>query len=487
MLWSVVAACTFIAMMVGVATFSLDITGLVVAGVALLLCEVILWMVVSERAEMQWTLFAASFAMLPVTDLRLPMGGLFVPVAAFFAVLAMGITSARWLVTRDWRLEDHGILFSLALILLGWTLSLTVAKLPDLSVPLLLKWIFHSVLFVMLMSFRNRVWHYRTVLTLILVTGALSVYGLFEHVVSEAYDLNFYAGVGTRSATGQHLALVLPLALGVAMIRRLSWPVRLSVWMAAGVSLAALIFTYSRNGWVSVMIAILVVALSGRRTGRQGAVALSLALCVFLYLGYLAPEGIQSRFWSTFLVQESRDSAITNAQRLRQQARAVKVILDHPITGVGLGNYVSSIDWYQFQLNRRTSPAGAVPHNFYLTSWAEGGVFVFAGLIGLLYFVAKRVLRGIRECAGTIGADLLRGALGSLVSLFMLLIFTDDFNSILVWTLLGLAVSGAHAWAGHGSEDVADASVRHLKRLSSARRRFGVRAPSSVERMGSTS
>lgn len=488
MMWWVGAGCALVGIMVGAATFFLDMVGLVGVGIGLLLCCAIGWAVLPERAGIEWALFAASFAMLPFADLRLPMGGLSVPVSAFFAVLAMGMTFARFVVTRDWRLEDHGILFSLVLVLLGNVFSLAVAGYPEGGAPDLVKWLFHSLLFICLMSFRNRVWHLRTVVTLILVTGALSAYGLFEHSVRGSYDLNFYTGVASRSATGQHLALVLPFALSVAMIRQLSWPVRLLIWVSTGASLAALALTYSRNGWLAVATALMIMTLSTRRIGIKGIVTLSVVALGFLYLGYLAPEGIQDRFWSTFSVQESRHSAVTNAGRIRLQAEALKVILEHPIAGVGLGNYANAIPWYLFSEGVvGTPPHAAYPHDFYLLVWAEGGVFAFAGFIGMLYFVTKRVLRGLRESAGPIGPDLLRGALGSLVSLFMVLFLADEFNTILMWAVLGLAVSGAHAWAVHGSENVANENARYVKSAPLARKSFGVAAPSSLQRTRSTS
>lgn len=487
MMWWVGAGCVLVGMMVGAATFFLDLVGLVAVGVVLLLCGAIGLAFLPGRAGVEWTLFAASFAMLPVTDLRLPIGGLSVPVAAFFAVLAMGITCVRLVAARDWRLEDPGILFSLALILIGCTLSVISAKHPDLSVPMLLKWFFHSLLFVMLMSLRNRVSHLWTALTLVLVTGALSIYGLSEHVASGDYDLNFYAGVGSRSATGQHLALVLPLALGVGMLRQLSWPVRLLVWAATGVSLVALTFSYSRGGWLATVTALVIMALSRRRIEIRGVMILSIVAIGLLYLGYLAPQGLQDRFWSIFSVQESQDLSVTNAGRLQRQAEAVKVILAHPILGVGLGNYPFSIAWYKFVSGPvRDPPRGANPHDFYLSIWAEGGAFAFAGFIGMLYFVTKRVLRGLRESTGPIGPNVLRTMLGSLVALCTFLFFSDDFNNILVWTILGLAVSGAHAWAGQGSEAAAERGSPSAERSSVCRREPSRRIHSPGERVGST-
>lgn len=481
--WWIGVGCALVGLMIGTATFFLGTTGLVIAGLGLLLFGIILWMFPSERTGMEWVLFAASFALSPFADFRLPMGDLSVPTSAFFAALAVTITCARFVVTREQRLEGRGILLSLALILIGYTLSFIAALRPELGVPLLAKWLFHSLVFVTLMSLSNRVPHLWIALTLVLMTGALSVYGLFEYFAKGSYELNFYAGVkGTRQATAQHVALVLPLAVGVGMIRHLSWPVRLLVWAATGASLAALSLSYSRGGWVAVVIALVVMALSRHRIEVREVLILSLAAIAVLYLGYLAPQTVQDRFWSSFSLQESRDSSVTNVGRLQRKVEAIKVITNHPFLGIGIGNYPLVVPWYKVISGQVGSgiPRAGNPHDSYLLTWAEGGILAFVGFVGMLYFVTARTLRGARESVGPIGPNVLRGAVGSLVALVTFLFFSDDFNHLLVWTILGLAVSGAHVWTVEGSDAAAERGCPSAERFSICRREASRRTHSSV-------
>lgn len=428
---------------VGTITYLLDSVGLIALGLILALCFVVLWALGPHRMGVLWVIFVASFVLLPFSEIRVAVGTLMIPLAAFFSVLPIGIMCLRFLVTRDMRLEDRGILISVALLLFGNTLSLMVAQAPELSGWLLLKWFFHSVLFVFLMAFREKVWYVRTLLTLVLVTGGLSAYGLFEYAHSNAAsEVNFYAGVGTRSVTGHHLALVLPLAMGLGMARELSSPARLSVWTSIGLSLIALPFTYNRSSWVAVLLGYFVLG-----TGRRRVLVLSLIGLCILVLGYVGPQEVVDRFWSIFSVEEDiRRTSITNAGRLESQWRGFKMILDHPFFGVGIGNFARNVPG-------NIHDAFKNPHDFYLTTWAEGGVVAFLGLLGVFYFVTRRVLRGLRETTGSMEENLLRGALGSLASLFTLAFFTDDLNFILVWTILGLSVSATHLWVAERHED----------------------------------
>lgn len=439
----------------GVTTFYLGSIGLAVVCVLVLLSGGVIWLLEPRRMEILWVIIVVSFVFLPFGELRVPVGPLSVPIPAFLCALAMGILCVRFLATRDLRIEDRGIFVSLGLVLLANALSLTVAKDLELGMWTLAKWSFHAMLLVFLMSMRERVWHLRAVLALILVTGALSAYGLFDYLTIRSYDLNFYAGVGTRTATGLHLSLVLPLAVGMAMVRRFSLPMRLLLWAATGISATALVFTFSRTAWLSMLAALLVLGMSGRRVA-----ALSLFGIGLIYLGYLSPVEVQERFWSTFSIQESRNPEITNALRLRLQSLAIKVISEHPIRGVGLANFALQVPWYLYTPSHQR---GSIPFNFYLAVWAEGGVFAFLGFLGMLFLMGKRVFRGLSRATDGIGDGVLRGLLGAFMSLLIFFLFSDDFNNIVVWTILGLVVSGARLWTTWGRVEGAYAGAPHVE------------------------
>lgn len=440
---------------IGVTTFYLDSVGLAVVCVLVLLSGGVMWLLEPRRMEMLWVIIIVSFAFLPFGEIRVPVGPLSVPIPAFLCALAMGILSVRFLVTRDFRFEERGIFVSLGLVLLANAMSLAVAKEPELGMWALAKWSFHAMLLVFLMSMRERVWHLRAVLALILVTGALSAFGLFDYLTNRSYDLNFYAGVGTRTATGLHLSLVLPLGVGMAMVRQFSSPMRLLLWAATGASATALVFTYSRSAWLSVLAALLVLAMSGGRVA-----ALSLFGIGLIYMGYLSPIEVQERFWSIFSIQESPNPEITNALRLRLQSLAISVITEHPIRGVGLANFALQVPWY---LYTPSYPKASIPFNFYLSVWAECGVFAFLGFLGMLSLIGKRVLRGLSTATDAIGDGVIRGSLGAFTSLLIFFLFSDDFNNIVVWTILGLVVSGARLWSTQGRVDGAYGGVPHLE------------------------
>lgn len=396
------------------------------------------------RTEAVWVIFVASFALLPFDSMRVLVGVLHVPIAAGLGLVAMVIVCARLVLSHEPVDVDWRILLGLTMMLVGNGLSVAVAKMPDLSLWLLAKWLFHSVLFIFLLGLQDRVWHLRAILTLVFVTGALSAYGVHEYLQSESWDVNFYAGIGTRNATGLHIALVLPMGLALAVTRAIPWWVRWVLWGATAASLIALVFTYNRAAWLAVLAALVVLVL----TGRRPATLLLLAIAI-VFLGYLGPPGVQERFWSIFSLQESHNSAVTNALRLRLQTLGVHVIMDHPFLGVGLGNFVLEVPWYQYNF---LSLNANVPHNFYLRVWAEGGLLAFVGFLTTAVLSLRRVLRGLSESRKPIGQAVLKGTLASHVALFLFLLFSDDFNNILAWTILGLGAAATRLWVSEPLE-----------------------------------
>jgi O-antigen ligase len=124
--------------------------------------------------------------------------------------------------------------------------------------------------------------------------------------------------------------------------------------------------------------------------------------------------------------------------------QALSVIEENPFVGTGLGNYVTVIPWYAY--NPEATRYGAVPHNIYLLVWAEGGLFALMGLLGFLGTIGSQLLRALRSTTVPASRTMLIGLLGSWTAVVTFMIFGDDFNHLLVWTALGLGISGARIW-----------------------------------------
>ncbi|NTU67081.1 MAG: O-antigen ligase family protein [Candidatus Moranbacteria bacterium] len=125
------------------------------------------------------------------------------------------------------------------------------------------------------------------------------------------------------------LGMLIPMALGLYMNSRKT---------IYAIILTALILTdmltFSRGGYLGlVAAAIALVALFWRNISSRYKLGM-IFLSVALFLVMIIPGPISSRFISSFDLNEG-----SNAGRLKIWKEAGEVILEHPLFGVGLGNY----------------------------------------------------------------------------------------------------------------------------------------------------
>ena len=80
---------------------------------------------------------------------------------------------------------------------------------------------------------------------------------------------------------------------------------------------------------------------------------------------------------------ENPQNSIT--QRINYWRTAISIIKDHPILGVGPGNFQEVFLKYKVGLSTNTRYA----HNIFLQMWAEAGILGFAGIVFLITSIFK--------------------------------------------------------------------------------------------------
>ena len=142
--------------------------------------------------------------------------------------------------------------------------------------------------------------------------------------------------------------------------------------------------------------------------------------------------------------------------RLTEMLAAWTVFVDHPILGVGPGQYapVYSEDYMNnpdiaFKMIDRPRRA----HNLYFELAAETGIFgiaFFLGLVGLIevrLWRAWRRWKGVREDLSSLAAGFFLAVLGYLISALFLHLSYQRYY----WLLLGLAAAALHVLAAEES------------------------------------
>ena len=164
-----------------------------------------------------------------------------------------------------------------------------------------------------------------------------------------------------------------------------------AVASAGGIVAAALFASWSRGAWLGFAVSLVVMLVAWPRRALKGiALALALAaLCFALWSAGLLPRSVVSRITTAatdlFSFNDVRGANFTPTnfaviERLAHWQAAVGMAQDHPLFGVGLGNY--AIRYADYHLINWEAPLGHA-HNQYLNFLAETGV---VGLAAYLAF-----------------------------------------------------------------------------------------------------
>ncbi len=187
---------------------------------------------------------------------------------------------------------------------------------------------------------------------------------------------------------------LLPLMLTMAFLSRVRL-LRLVCALAFVFGAAAMLLTYSRAGWTSfgVSSALLLVVIPKRRWHPGFGTALLLVVVASFVLVVLAATPLYSRV-ATRLTEDDQGAG---RSRLPLATASVDLIAQHPLTGVGLGNYKFASPIVADERGVLLLEAGdGLPmrvHNLALLTAAELGV---PGLLLLMTLIGLFLAHGVR-------------------------------------------------------------------------------------------
>jgi O-antigen ligase len=229
---------------------------------------------------------------------------------------------------------------------------------------------------------------------------------------------------GTFDDPNVYGAFLVPIAIAafVASVEGWGWGRRLH-WAAFLVIGLNVVLTFSRAAWGAAAAGIVVAALAlswrdlhrGRRVPARywTGLALSSTVAAALVLGVVAAgEG-------DFLKQRAQLQSY-DTDRFASQSENLQLFLEHPL-GLGPGNSRDAV--------------GLSPHNVFLRTASENGVFGVAALVGILLLSAWRSI----QCAVRDPDDRTAIVLFAWVTTFCLhSLVIDSLHWRHVWMLLGL-------------------------------------------------
>jgi O-antigen ligase len=179
--------------------------------------------------------------------------------------------------------------------------------------------------------------------------------------------------------------LTLPLCLALALTTGSNW--KKVTWIVMMLAMIYAVFlTASRDGAIALAVVVLMFVWRFGIKGRRVSVILLIALAAFVFWIYSA-NLLKTRFGQTDASPTTRSQtseAYLSAQnRLQLLTQSLRITAEHPVRGVGPGNFPIVSGWF-------------VTHNTYTQISAEGGILALL-LYVLVFWHAFANLRRIRK------------------------------------------------------------------------------------------
>ena len=287
------------------------------------------------------------------------------------------------------------------------------------------------------------------VMIILRFTGMPStIWGLPAHIHIDNDPKEGFMRIGGTVGSSNFAAAYLSISLTCAASVLFTNLGRLYKWLATAVlclGSIALILTFSRGGWLALMLSLaLLCFVTWRRRGLSLKAPIAvLALLALLYVPFHSLIGAR-------LFGDDRGSA---ESRIPLMNLAFRITADHPLLGVGANNFTVAMGPY-LTSEFREEFLFAV-HNKYLLVLAETGI---GGLIAFVAFFVGTVRKGWQcwnfqdRLLSPLALGLAAGIVGHMVHMTVD-VFRGRPTQQLVWLIAGLLVAMCRIGAGPAKEN----------------------------------
>lgn len=233
--------------------------------------------------------------------------------------------------------------------------------------------------------------------------------------------------VGDANYFSVDILLFLPIAYLLARRAKPRW----QKWFCMGcfvVTLFALILSSSRGAFLGLIASTLYLVLRSRNRARNlTVIAVSLVLVMLV-----SPNSPIERLRNPSAGDET--SADTHVALMHG---GIRLILAHPVLGVGLDNFITKIaDYITPEEASRMDRVARVAHNSYIEIGAEAGVPALLAFLGILvcsFLSMERVARTSRRYGATLLQDAALGLQAGLIGAGIAIFFISAEYEKLLW------------------------------------------------------
>jgi putative inorganic carbon (HCO3(-)) transporter len=265
-----------------------------------------------------------------------------------------------------------------------------------------------------------------------------------EDIVGELNDYRIGGPVGDPNFYGQLLLYVVPLAVErVQHERSIFW--RMFAACALALSLLSIAFTFSRGTFLGAGIVLLAMMI---RNPPRPAVIVTIFGAGIATLMFLMPQYLERMYTMVLTalhigndIRAVQDTAIEG--RLGEMRVALAVFLDHPLFGVGVGNYEHYFQQYSLALALPQRGLDRAAHSLYMELAAERGVVGLTAYFVLIWYIVRTIMSSVRElrAAASPYSDIAAAYGFSLLGFLVTSTFLHDKGGRFFWVLMGICLS----------------------------------------------
>jgi len=273
----------------------------------------------------------------------------------------------------------------------------------------------------------------RVLRTLVFAMTLAATHGFLQYALGHA---NNTAGfIGNRNLMATYLAFAIPCAYILYLGSR-SGLVRLGLLISLTIQFVALALTFSRTGMITLAV---VIPVLGFHLARQHGFRILIATSLLIVISFGLPEAFYKRLGT--IASSVRRQEETFGQRMQLTSAGMRMIAEHPVLGVGAGNYPIVLPYYGrsgYLLSGQWAS-----HNTYVGVAAENGIPSLLLLLLVVGAAFKSLQAAIR--AGRVTdpkTALLAVAVHASLVAFMVSALSGNFEkNKYLFVFLGLALS----------------------------------------------
>ncbi len=266
-----------------------------------------------------------------------------------------------------------------------------------------------------------------------------------QNIVGSTNDYRIVGSLGDPNFYAMVMVVLIPLALE-RMINEKRFLLKALAGYGLLVILMTIVFTFSRGGF----LALCVVAGLSLFWRRPPVVAILVGMLIItLAIPFLPPSYADRIATMTDIFKRSETdikSEVSFRGRVSEIGVAWLMLRDHPLTGVGAGNYNTEYLSYSRQLgwDPRNEQRGA--HNLYLEVAAEQGLLGFTILIYILYSIINGLIQAGKRFTAMhnhIYADMTKALLVGIAGYLTASLFLHNVYPYYFWMLIGISMAVA--------------------------------------------